>query len=45
MESSIRELSEDELFQRIDKSLISADNGCYKESEEFEDELKSMLEL
>ncbi len=45
MESILKESSEEELFQRIDQSLISADNGCYKDSEEFEDELKSMLEI
>ena len=45
MESILKESSEDELFQLIDKSLQSADKGCYKDSEEFEDELKSMLGL
>lgn len=45
MESSLKELSEEELFQLIDKSLQSADKGHYNDSEEFEDELKSMLGL
>lgn len=45
MESILKELSEEELFQLIDKSLQSTDKGRYKDSEEFEDELKSMLGL